>query len=124
MNAQVPVGGSRPTRESYDRIVGRRVHQIMWEQRLTQTTLAKQIGLDQSSLGKRLRGDRGWSLDEVHAVAAALRTTVAYLFGEDSDPHTDVASYPPRHQDRPVAGQPIADLDLYRHADELSLDFA
>lgn len=98
-----------------DKIVGRRVHQIMWEQRLTQTALAKQIGLDQSSLGKRLRGDRGWSLDEVHAIAAALRTTVAYLFGETSDARATPAASPATV---PPGSRPIADLDLYRRADE------
>ncbi|MFJ3392035.1 helix-turn-helix domain-containing protein [Leifsonia aquatica] len=58
----------------------------MWDRKITQATLAPQIGMDQSSLAKRLRGQRGWSLDQVVSAAGALNTTVAYLFGEVDDP--------------------------------------
>jgi len=68
-----------------DAAIGLRVHLIMWDRRITQQELGDAIGMDQSSLGKRLRGDRGWTPDQVVTVAKALGTTVAYLFGETSE---------------------------------------
>lgn len=82
MNGPTPAADTeRPT----DAAIGLRVHLIMWERRITQLELGEAIGMDQSSLGKRLRGDRGWTPDQVVAVARALGTTVAYLFGETSE---------------------------------------
>ncbi len=72
-----------------DAEVGRRVHMIMWDRRVTQTALGRLVGLDQSSLGKRLRGERGWSLDDLRAVAGALGTTIGYLVGESEEPQPD-----------------------------------
>lgn len=74
--------------ESLDVAVGRRVHMMMWEQRITQTALGRAIGLDQSGLGKRLRGERGWSLDDLAAVADELDVTIAYLVGETKEAPT------------------------------------
>ena len=65
-----------------DAEVGRRVHMLMWDRQLTQTEFGSMIGIDQSALAKKLRGTRGWSLDEVVAVARALDVSVAQLFGE------------------------------------------
>lgn len=73
-------------RRQTDAEVGRRVHMLMWDQGVTQTAFGKLVGIDQSSLAKKLRGQRGWSLDEVRDVAQALRTSVAFLFGESEDP--------------------------------------
>lgn len=72
--------------ESLDALVGRRVHMIMWDRRISQTALGKQVGIDQSALGKRLRGERGWSLDDLRLVAHALGTTMGYLLGEGDEP--------------------------------------
>lgn len=74
------------SREDMDAAVGRRVHLLMWDRKITQAALGAQIGVDQSSLAKRLRGDRGWTVAHLVAVANALNTTVAYLVGEISDP--------------------------------------
>lgn len=74
--------------ESLDVAVGRRVHMLMWEKRVTQTALGRSIGLDQSGLGKRLRGERGWSLDDLRDVADELGTTIAYLVGETEEAPT------------------------------------
>lgn len=59
---------------------------LMWERRITQTALGKKVGIDQSSLAKRLRGERGWALDDIKSVAAELRVSMAYLLGETNDP--------------------------------------
>ena len=69
-----------------DIAAGRRVHLLMWDRRITQVELGRSVGMDQSSLGKRLRGERGWSLDQLATVAGALNTTIAYLVGEIDDP--------------------------------------
>lgn len=80
---------------SLDAQVGRRVHHMMWDAKMTQTALGKVLGMDQSSLAKRLRGDRRWDLDEVAAVAAAFNTSMAYLVGETSDPKAPAGEFPP-----------------------------
>ena len=64
---------------SLDEIVGRNVHMLMWDRQITQVKLGNAVGIDQSSLAKKLRGKRGWSLDEVNAVAAELGTTIGAL---------------------------------------------
>jgi transcriptional regulator with XRE-family HTH domain len=79
------VTATEQTTRPMDAAIGLRVHLIMWDRRITQQELGDAIGMDQSSLGKRLRGDRGWTPDQVVSVARALGTTVAYLFGETSE---------------------------------------
>lgn len=65
--------------------IGRRVHQLMWDRSITQTAFANVIGMDQSSVAKRLRGKLGWSASHVKQAADVLRTSVAYLYGETDD---------------------------------------
>lgn len=83
---------------SADALLGRRVHHLMWDRKLTQTALGQQVGIEQSLLAKKLRGNRGWNLAEVQRVAFALDTTVAYLVGETDDaarPHPTSGPRPP-----------------------------
>lgn len=78
--------------ESIDAAIGRRVHQVMWDRQVTQTTFAEMIHMDQSSIAKRLRGKLGWSAKHVAQAAEALNVSVAYLFGEtDNGPHAHEA---------------------------------
>lgn len=83
MNPQV---AERTEKRQMDAEVGRRVHMLMWDQGLTQTAFGARVGIDQSSVAKKLRGQRGWSIDELVITARALNTTVAYLVGEIDDP--------------------------------------
>ena len=69
-----------------DARVGRLVHTMMWDKRLTQTVVAARLGIQQSALSKKLRGDRGWSTQELVMLAQVLDTTASYLLGETSDP--------------------------------------
>ena len=71
-----------------DAVIGRRVHQLMWDRKITQTALAKKIGVHQTALSKKLRGERGWSADELMLVASGLHITVGVLFGETDAPLT------------------------------------
>lgn len=74
---------SVPEPVNYDVVIGRRVHQLMWDQQLTQVAFGERIGVDQSSLAKRLRGKRGWSTTEVARAAQVLGVSVAYLYAEE-----------------------------------------
>lgn len=65
-----------------DAEIGRRVHQLMWDRGMRQTQMATAIGMDQSSVAKRLRGKLGWSATMLIRTAAVLDTTVGYLVGE------------------------------------------
>ena len=67
--------------------IGRRVHQLMWDQHVTQTVFADRVSMDQSSVAKRLRGKLGWNARQLLSAAAALNTTVGYLVGETENPH-------------------------------------
>lgn len=55
---------------------------LMWDQGLTQTALCNMTGLehlDQSSLAKKLRGQRKWALADIFAIAGALDVPVSSL---------------------------------------------
>jgi transcriptional regulator with XRE-family HTH domain len=62
-----------------DATVGRRIHHLMWDRKMTQTRLASALGLTQPGLSKKIRGDRGWSLEDLLRAARALRVTPAEL---------------------------------------------
>ncbi|HUG50394.1 MAG TPA: helix-turn-helix domain-containing protein [Terrimesophilobacter sp.] len=76
-----------PERPSVDTEIGRRVFHLMWDRKITQTDMGRIVGVGQSTLSKKLRGERPWFADELRAAAAALETTVGYLFGETENPH-------------------------------------
>lgn len=69
-----------------DTQIGRRVHQLLWDRHITQTDFGRMIGMDQSSVAKRLRGKLGWSAAQVKTAAAVLHTTVGDLYGETGTP--------------------------------------
>lgn len=52
--------------------LGALVHQLMWEQRISQTTVADQIGVGQSTVAKKLRGIVAISIDELVIIADLL----------------------------------------------------
>ncbi len=62
---------------------------LMWDNRIKQAELAAAMGIGSDSLGRKLKGERGWALAEIIDVARALDTTVAYLAGETENPHPD-----------------------------------
>jgi hypothetical protein len=69
-----------------DAELGQRAHMLIWSEGRKQGDVAKQIGMSSGSLGLKLKGQRGWALAEVRALAAELGTSVAYLFGEVDAP--------------------------------------
>ncbi len=69
-----------------DELVGRRVHHLMWQRKITQTQFAEMTGQSQSAVGKRIKGKLGWKVEDLMQTARVLNTTVAYLVGESTDP--------------------------------------
>jgi transcriptional regulator with XRE-family HTH domain len=57
---------------SLDTQVGKAIHSHMWDRHITQTAMAPRLGMTQSGLSKKLRGDRPWTLDELYRAADAL----------------------------------------------------
>ena len=73
-----------PSRD-VDAELGQRAHMLIWSEGRKQGDVARQIGMSSGSLGLKLKGQRGWALAEVKAIASVLNTSVAYLFGESED---------------------------------------
>lgn len=72
-----------------DAELGRRAHMLMWDAKRTQGSVAAQMGIGSDSLGRKLKGERGWALAEIVNLADTLGTTVAYLAGETKDPRPE-----------------------------------
>lgn len=69
-----------------DADLGRRAHMLMWDAKRTQASVAAQMGIGSDSLGRKLKGERGWALAEIASLASALNTSIAYLAGETENP--------------------------------------
>ncbi len=65
-----------------DAQIGRRVFHLMWDQKITQTEMGRVLGVQQTALSKKLRGDRPWYSAEIVTAASVLGVSVAHLFGE------------------------------------------
>ncbi|WP_460005797.1 helix-turn-helix domain-containing protein [Microbacterium xylanilyticum] len=76
-----------PIEEPIDVMVGRRVHTLMWEQRVKNKDVAELLGLDPTAIGKKLRAEQKFSIEQLRVVARRLDTTIAYLVGEAENPH-------------------------------------
>jgi transcriptional regulator with XRE-family HTH domain len=87
--------------EPVDVIVGRRIHTLMWEQRVKNKDLAELLGLEPTGIGKKLRAEQRFSVEQLVTVAAHLNTSVAYLVGEAEIPHPD----------KPSGGSSLPELD-------------
>ncbi len=74
-----------PSRDA-DAELGQRAHMLIWSTGRKQGDVAAQLGMSSGSLGLKLKGQRGWALAEIKAIAAELNTSVAYLAGESDIP--------------------------------------
>lgn len=88
MNASKEALKEKP-QDNLDAVIGRRIHMLMWDKGLTQKAVEADTAISQSSLAKKLRGQRGWAANEIVIMAEYLNTTVAYLFGETENPQPD-----------------------------------
>jgi transcriptional regulator with XRE-family HTH domain len=77
-----------------DALIGERIHQIMWRQRMTQGQLAARLGLTQTGVSRKIRGERPWFARELLEVAKALNTQVSALLPSPGDFDPPVVSLP------------------------------
>jgi transcriptional regulator with XRE-family HTH domain len=68
-----------PAPVTTDEKLGRTVHALMWDRHVTNRALAARLGLDESTVARKLRGNRKWTLDEVARVAGVLGVMPADL---------------------------------------------
>lgn len=71
------------------REVGERIHAVMWRQKMSQTRLAPMLGLSQSVLSRKIRGDVPWWLAEVFTAAQVLGVDVSELVPPVPGPDDD-----------------------------------
>jgi transcriptional regulator with XRE-family HTH domain len=69
-----PVGPDR-----VDELIGARVHAAMWRAHVTQTQVARALGVDQGSVSRRLRGRIAWRVTDLIVVADLCGIDVAEL---------------------------------------------
>lgn len=93
---------------------------LMWDAKRKQGEVARQMGIGSDSLGRKLKGERGWAIAELVALAEVLDTSVAYLVGEAEIPHPnpDGGSSLPRldSNQQPAGSKPIVQLTAWRQA--------
>lgn len=62
-----------------DSIVGVNVRYLMNDRRIDQPSLARQMGIDQSTLSLKLSGKRKWTVSELLAVSKTLNASIDWL---------------------------------------------
>lgn len=62
-----------------DAAIGDRVHQRMWRAQLSNTEVARALGVDRAALGRRLRGRTSWRVTDLLIVAELLGVTLEQL---------------------------------------------
>lgn len=98
------VGAATPqqNRRTFDEKLGDAIHQELWRRRIKQTEFAEQVlGITQSALSLKLRGQRPFFAGELSVIAAALGMDVSELVPpveviEPPDPTPPGASAPTR----------------------------
>jgi len=73
-------GGGRPEGDTTP--VGRQIRELRLRQRLTQTELARRIGIQQSDLSRMEKGEYRVPLDVLFRLLAALQVSITEFFGE------------------------------------------
>lgn len=70
----------------YNEVIGERIHRLIWRQRRSQTEVANALGIAQSALSRKLRGDRGWDVNELYALAEILGVGITDLIPNERKP--------------------------------------
>jgi len=76
---------------------GARIHMAMWERRIRQADLAARVGMSQSTLSKKLRGEVPMTVDELVTIAHALGIPACELLEEGEEVPVG-GPLPHRHQ--------------------------
>lgn len=74
-----PTPGPAPVDEE----IGARVHAAMWRAKVTQTAMARALGVDQAAVSRRLRGRTPWRVTDVLAAAAVCGVPYTDLVPDD-----------------------------------------
>lgn len=79
-----------------DQLIGKRVAGIMFDKRVPQTKMSRRLGITQSTLSKKLHGDRPWATEEVYQAARLLKVPISDVMPpmEDVLPHLDLNQEP------------------------------
>jgi len=75
--------GATVQRAEIDVLIGQRVHHVLWRRKLQQREVASALGITQSTLSRRLRGESAWFAGDLVVLAETLGVSVGWLFGED-----------------------------------------
>lgn len=70
-------------------MLGERLKQLMTEKGLTQSELARRVGVNQSTIAGLIAG-KARSSSYLHRIAREVSTTPEYLLGETNDPRSAV----------------------------------
>ena len=57
---------------SPEQLINERVHQLMFRAKISQSGLAKHLGMSQAAVSRKIRGDRSWSFSELVEVSRVL----------------------------------------------------
>ena len=71
---------------NYNALVGELVHQFMWRQKRSQTDVAAALGIAQSTLSRKLRGERPWEIGELYKLAEILEISIMDLIPNEQNP--------------------------------------
>ncbi|WP_133032181.1 helix-turn-helix transcriptional regulator [Sphingomonas sp. PP-CE-1G-424] len=75
--------------------VGDRIRQRLTDLGMSQSELARRVGINQSTVAALLTG-RSRSSGHLHSIARSLATTTAFLVGETDDPDENAPPPPPK----------------------------
>ena len=64
---------------SPDQAIGMTVNQVMFTQGVTRAELGRRVGISSSSVSMKLRGQVGWSLEDIFDVAEALDLEISAI---------------------------------------------
>ena len=85
-----------PSRQSsVNQTISERVLVLLFRQHLSQSSLARQLGMAPNNLNRRIRGTTEWTPSDLVHLAKVLDTSTSFLVGETDEPQRD-AVCPPR----------------------------
>mgnify|MGYP001768407021 CR=1 FL=1 len=114
---------STPSRSSLPSLpVGQRIRQHRLDRQLTQTELARQIGIQQSDLSRMEKGEYRVSLDVLFRILQALELSLGEFFGDLAQQHLTarevVLLQSFRSLSREAQDEVVAYVDFKRQRDE------
>jgi phage repressor protein C with HTH and peptisase S24 domain len=92
--------------------VGERIEERLRQLSMSQSELARRVGINQSTINGLIKGDQR-SSSHLHKIARHLETSVDYLTGETDDPASEAPPAPTRAQMAQLLDLvPVASIDL------------